>query len=128
MAVSRRQRALAETNGIPWCGDPNQSAVGHHRKDRGRWCRGKKGVEHRWLTGRLRNVPWSDELCGWQARHRRDRATGKSVVVDERWYWRCHEQEYCGGCGKIKRTTLDADCTELADLPPDDRPTRFSFL
>lgn len=77
---------------------------GRHRakKDRRRWCRGKKGVEH--VTEIVMYTPsW------WDQYHEEERSCfwwrGAHI-------WRCYHQEICTNCGKILQHTLGDDCPD----------------
>lgn len=70
-------------------------------KDRRRWCRGKAGVEHELVFGRLRNHWYFRRTCGW---------------LEQNWrgpwaWWLCAEQEYCASCGRVFAESLGARCT-----------------
>lgn len=92
----------------------SQTARGHRRKDRRRWCRGKFGVEHERTYGQLRNHWTAGRPCGWW------RWESDNQPPWPAWhhgggtccsFWQCAEQEYCARCGKVLRDLLGADCT-----------------
>lgn len=111
MTVSRKAygwgRGLGPTP--PRAGAPDRDCVrvgecrpSHRsRKDRGRWCRGKEGVEHQWRWMNDRELPnTTNSLRG----HRPCEQDGFGYIS---------EREVCGSCGKQRASRHRCHCGAL---------------
>jgi hypothetical protein len=90
-----------------WVDPPDPPRVGHARKDRRRWCRGRMGRHH------VINEPEISALGrSYLAR------TGATVACYRaEWYaqfWLCQHQVRCTACGKILRHGLGDKCPDYS--------------
>lgn len=86
-----------------WVAPPDPERVGHARKDRRRWCRGREGREH---------VLGEPELSHWGEQHMA--RTGHDVACFRPdWYvhyWICQHVIKCIVCGRVMRRGLNNEC------------------
>lgn len=86
-----------------WVEPPDPARVGHARKNRRRWCRGRVGREH--TPGEIEMSPDGERWL---------RNTGYDVACFRpEWYrkfWICQHLIRCTTCGKILDRSLGARC------------------
>lgn len=90
-----------------WVEPPDPPRVGHRRKDRRRWCKGRMGRHH--ITG-------EPELSHWGMMYRT--RTGATVACYRaEWcarIWLCQHQVRCAVCRKILRYSLETECPDYS--------------
>jgi hypothetical protein len=74
------------------------------KKDKARWCRGKRGVEHVWRVTVPTNV---DGFFAFRDCYLVSYRTGL-----RQWsHWACKHRVVCTSCGKVKRRATRTECT-----------------
>lgn len=90
-----------------WVEPPDPPRVGHRRKNRRRWCRGKVGVDHVLSTPTVSN---------WGVYYQERDAHRRPPCFRPEWYprgWICHHEVRCVACGKIMNRLRDNECPDF---------------
>jgi len=90
-----------------WVEPPDPPRVGHARKDRKRWCRGRVGREH---------VLGEPQLSNWGTEATRRLSEGQKPCLRPEWYpryWLCLHEVRCVTCGRIMRRLRDSECPDF---------------
>jgi hypothetical protein len=85
----------------------NKLIRGKQRANRGKWCKGRVGIEHKYVFGERQAYYFRaiKKECGY-----RDGWWERKTYPNA--WWHCVESEYCEVCGRVKRDDLGKDCTK----------------